>query len=151
MNAAMSMLEVTDHVTQDAHPDERLLETLIRALTVLNDDRKDPQLVAAAYFLRVLDLDGARPEVEACVSCGEDQDIVAFDFLEGGVLCRSCRQGRPVSPEALGLLRRIFGGDLGTVLEETAPEGVLELRAISVEAMEIHLDRRLRSVRSLGS
>ena len=151
MNAAMSMLEVTDHVTQDAHPDERLLETLIRALTVLNDDRKDPQLVAAAYFLRVLDLDGARPEVEACVSCGEDQGIVAFDFLEGGVLCRSCRQGRPVSPEALGLLRRIFGGDLGTVLEETAPEGMLELRAISVEAMEIHLDRRLRSVRSLGS
>jgi DNA repair protein RecO (recombination protein O) len=151
MTAAMTMLEVVDQVAQDNHPDERLLETLVRALAVLNDASKDPQLVAAAFFLRVLDLDGARPEVEACVSCGQEEDLVAFDFVEGGVLCRSCRQGRPLSRDALALLRRILGGDLGAVLGGAVPEGAVEVRTISVEAMEIHLDRRLRSVRSLGS
>ncbi len=151
MTASMSMLEVVDQVAQDNHPDERLLETLIRALGVLNDPTKDPQLVAAAFFLRVLELDGARPEVELCVSCGESEELVAFDFLEGGALCRSCRRGRPLSGEALGLLRRILGGGLGGVLSAEVPDGAAEVRAISVEAMEIHLDRRLRSVRSLGS
>ena len=151
MTAAMTMLEVVDQVAQDNHPDERLLETLVRALAVLNDASKDPQLVAAAFFLRVLDLDGARPEVEACVSCGQEEDLVAFDFVEGGVLCRSCRQGRALSRDALALLRRILGGDLGAVLGGAVPEGAVEVRTISVEAMEIHLDRRLRSVRSLGS
>ena len=44
--------------------------------------------------------------------------LVAFDLTEGGALCRSCRRGVSISPEALALLRRILGGDLGRVLGE---------------------------------
>lgn len=151
MTTALSMLEVVDQVAQDAHPDELLLDTAIRALGVLNQTHRDPPLVGAAFFLRVLELDGARPELDVCVSCGESDQLVAFDFAEGGGLCRSCRRGRPLSPDALALMRRILGGGLGSVLAGEVPAGAQEVRAISVEAMELHLDRRLRSVRSLGS
>ena len=42
---------------------------------------------------------------------------------QGGALCRNCRRGRPLSAEALELLRRILGGELGTVLAGPPPPG----------------------------
>ena len=72
-----------------------------------------PPMLVPAFFLKVLALEGSAPVVDECVSCGEDDDgLVAFDLVEGGVLCRSCRRGRSVSPAGLELLRRILGGGL---------------------------------------
>ena len=73
---------------------------------------------------------------------------MAFDLVEGGVLCRSCRRGRAVSPGALELVRRILGGGLASALAEPAGPLAGEVTDLATEAMEVHLDRRLRSVRS---
>jgi DNA repair protein RecO (recombination protein O) len=147
MSIGLSMLEVIDQVTQEGQSDARLFDTLTRALGVLDDPSRDPTLIAPAFFLRVLELEGAGPVVDVCVSCGDEQaELVAFDLTEGGVLCRSCRRGRPLSSEALALLRRIVGGDLSGVLAGAPPEGASELDALATEAMEVHLDRRLKAV-----
>jgi hypothetical protein len=53
-----------------------------------------------------------------------------------------------MSAPALTLLRRILGGDLGSVLRGPPPAGADEVAELATEAMEVHLDRRLRSVRS---
>ena len=53
-----------------------------------------------------------------------------------------------VTPEALALLRRILGGGLAGVLAEPRSPVTDEVTALATEAMEAHLDRRLRSVRS---
>lgn len=149
LSAGLSMLEVIDQVTQEGHQDERVLDTLIKALRVLDDPERDPTLVAPSFFLRMLELEGAGPTVDLCVSCGaDDVPLVAFDLNEGGALCQSCRRGRPVSPEALTLLRRILGGDLASVLASAPPEGASEVESLATEAMEVHLDRRLKAVRS---
>jgi DNA repair protein RecO (recombination protein O) len=86
--------------------------------------------------------------LDECVSCGREDDLVAFDIVEGGVLCRSCRRGRPISPAALELVRRILGGGLVSALGERAGPLVGEVTDLATEAMEAHLDRRLRSVHS---
>jgi DNA repair protein RecO (recombination protein O) len=106
--------------------------------------------VAPAFFLKVLVLEGSAPVLEGCVSCGEEDpdQLVAFDLVEGGVLCRSCRRGRPLSPGGLALLRRTLGGGLAGVLAEPRSPLTDEITALATEAMEAHLDRRLRSVRS---
>ena len=146
MNAGLMMLEVVDQVTQENHADERTLDTVIRALRVLDDPSRDPTLVAPAFFLRMLEIEGAGPIVDACASCGRDDiELVAFDLNEGGCLCRDCRRGRPLSSEALVLLRRIIGGDLAGVLSSAPPPGAAEVQAVATTAMEAHLDRRLRS------
>ena len=66
-------------------------------------ERNSP-MVVPAFFLKVLALEGSAPVLDVCVSCGEeDADaLVAFDLVEGGVLCRSCRRGRPLSPDGAG-------------------------------------------------
>ena len=56
----------------------------------------------------------------------------------------SLRQGRKVSPEALRLLRAILGGGLASVLAEEPSPAIAEVGAIATEAVEHHLERRLR-------
>lgn len=149
----LSMLEVADQLAQERHPDPRLYEMLVGALRVLADPSRDPALVAPAFFLKALVLEGAGPVLDGCAGCGEPADrveLVAFDLAEGGALCRRCRRGRPVSPAAFELLRRILGGALGPVLAGPPPPCTDEVAALASEAMETHLDRRLRAVRSVA-
>jgi DNA repair protein RecO (recombination protein O) len=151
LTSAMGMLEVVDQVAQEDHEDQAVFETLVRALRTMDNTEVDPTLIAPAFFLRVLELEGAAPLLDACASCGEDDvELVAFDLSEGGALCRSCRRGRPLSPEALSLVRRILGGELGGVLSGPPPPGATEVAELATSAMEAHLDRRLRSVRSVA-
>ncbi|MGP8058767.1 MAG: DNA repair protein RecO [Acidimicrobiales bacterium] len=147
----LSVLEVADQLAQERHADPRLYAMVVGALRVLADTGRDPLLVPPAFFLKALVLEGAGPVLDVCVSCGEpdgEVELVAFDLVEGGALCRRCRRGRPVSPEALDLVRRIVGGSLGSVLSGPPPACAEEVAALATEAMEAHLDRRLRSVRS---
>ncbi len=148
MSAAMSMLEVVDQIGQERHGNPRLYEMLVGAMTALAGHNSP--MVAPAFFLKVLALEGSEPVLEVCVSCGEEdtEALVAFDLVEGGVLCRSCRRGRALSPGGLALLRRTLGGGLAGVLAEPRSPITDEVTALATEAMEAHLDRRLRSVRT---
>ncbi|MGH9028173.1 MAG: DNA repair protein RecO [Acidimicrobiales bacterium] len=143
---AFTLLEVVDQLSQERHPDERLYEMLVGALRSL--EAHDSPLLVPAFCLKVLVLEGSSPVVDQCASCGSEDGLVAFDLVDGGMLCRSCRRGRAVSPEALDLLRRVLGGGLVAALAE--PEGATadEVSALATEAMEVHLDRRLRSLGS---
>jgi DNA repair protein RecO (recombination protein O) len=149
MGQGLSMLEAVDQVAQEGQPDPRLYAMLVGALRALADPELDPTLVPAAFFLKVLVLEGASPVLDGCASCGRgepDVELVAFELSDGGALCRSCRRGRPMSADALDLMRRILGGELGVTLRGTPPVGADELVGLATDAMESHLDRRLRSV-----
>jgi DNA repair protein RecO (recombination protein O) len=148
MQKGMSLLEVADQLAQEGHGDPKLYAMLVGALRALGDPERDPSLVAPAFFLKSLVLEGAGPILDVCASCGEDTELVAFALNEGGALCRRCRRGRSMSPGALELLRSILGGSLRSVLAGPAPPAAEEVNALATEAMEAHLDRRLRSVRS---
>ncbi len=124
---------------------------LVGALRALADDSADSALLAPAFFLKALVLEGAGPVLDACAACGEPDgavELVAFDLAAGGTLCRSHRSGRPMSAAALMLLRRILGGDLASVLHGPRPIAADEVAELATEAMEVHLDRRISSVRS---
>jgi DNA repair protein RecO (recombination protein O) len=151
MAKGLSMLEVVDQLAQEGQVDPRLYAMLVGALRALAAPGLEVDLVPAAFFLKALVLEGAGPILDACASCGRSDrevELVAFDLVEGGALCRGCRRGRPMSEDALVLMRRILGGELGSTLRESPPAGSPELVALTTEAMEAHLDRRLRSVRA---
>ena len=66
----MTMLEVVDQVAQERHANPRLYEMLVGALAALAV--RDSPMVAPAFFLKVLVLEGSAPVLDACASCGED-------------------------------------------------------------------------------
>ncbi len=146
MTTAYTLLEAVDQLAQEHHANPRLYHMLVGALGVLQ--QRDTPVLAPAFLLKLLAAEGSAPLLDACASCGAAEDLVAFDLGEGGVLCRACRRGRAVSGAALELLRRILGGGLADALDEPPGPVVDEVRELATEAMELHLDRRLRSVRA---
>ncbi|MGH9204953.1 MAG: DNA repair protein RecO, partial [Acidimicrobiales bacterium] len=142
---ASAMLEATDQVSQERHSNPRLYQMLVGALGELS--RRDSPLVVSAFFWKLLALEGSCPILDACARCGAEEDLVAFDLAEGGVLCRNCRRGTAITREALELIRRILGGGLAEVLEREPGPVTEEVDNLATMAMEHHLERRLRSVR----
>jgi DNA repair protein RecO (recombination protein O) len=138
---AAALLEAVDHVAHDREGSSPLYRMLVGALRAL--DQRDAPLLLAAFYWKLLAAEGVAPLVDVCASCGDAGPLVAFDLTEGGALCHACRRGTPLSPETLGLLRRILGGDLGRVLAETSDAA--EIEALATTALEVHIERRLRS------
>lgn len=143
VSRATALLEVVDQVAQEGEPDPALYRMLVGALRSLAA-HSSPLLVAGFYW-KLLSLEGFHPLLDACASCGSDGPFVAFYLSEGGVLCRSCRQGQPMSEDALALIRRILGGSLASALAEPPSPHTVEAEALAVRAMEHHLERRLRT------
>ncbi len=143
---ATALLEVADQVAQEGEPNGALYRMLVGALRALSAN-SSPLLVTGFYW-KLLSLEGFHPLLDVCASCGGEGPFVAFDLTEGGVLCRACRRGSPISAEALQLLRRILGGSLASALQEPASEETREAEGLATRAMEHHLERRLRTARS---
>ncbi|MCU1379799.1 MAG: replication and repair protein RecO [Acidimicrobiales bacterium] len=144
LTQATTMLEVVDAIVQEGEENPRLHQMLLGALRTL--EAQPSPLVVPAFFWKLLAQEGYRPILDRCASCGSVEDLVAFDLNEGGTLCRNCARGTRLTPEALGLLRRILGGDLVSVLAEPPTQAGYEVEHLATRALEHHLERRMRSV-----
>ncbi len=145
---ASALVEAVDQIVPDRQPDPTCHLMLVRALSTV--DESDSPLVAAAFMLKLLAHDGVQPALDHCVSCGAAEPLVTIDFHQGGVTCRRCRSGRPVSSAALELLRDIFGGRLGAALRHPGGEATAEIETLATAAFENHVERTLRSVAVLA-
>jgi DNA repair protein RecO (recombination protein O) len=142
-----TMLEAVDQMALDREPNPRLYQMLLGALRTLAGH--NGPLVVPAFFWKLLALEGLQPMLNECVGCGAqppDCVLVAFDLESGGARCEDCRRGRAISAPALGLMQQILGGQLGNALNEPASATTHEVEHLATEAMEHHLERRLRSV-----
>lgn len=149
MGQASSLLEAVDQVAQEREANPRLYQMLVGALRALS--ASGSTLIVPSFFWKLLALEGLQPVLDACASCGEDDaPLVAIDIGLGGALCSACRQGWPVSEAALGLVRRILGGDLASALREPPGRVSDEVTALARSALEHHLERRLKSPGILG-
>lgn len=140
---ATSMLEAVDQLSQERESNPALYRMLVGALRALAAD--DAPVILGAFFWKLLALEGFRPLLDACASCGAEGELVAFDLTEGGALCRTCRRGGPISIGALELMRRILGGGLAGALGEPAGAVTAEVEHLGIRALEHHIERRLRS------
>lgn len=147
LSRASSLLEAVDQLAQERDPDHRLFDMLTGGL--LTVERRNPPMVCAAFYLKLLAAEGVAPELDSCVGCDEDGGPFFMALEDGGVRCRSCGGGRPISDSALSVSRAVLGGGLNTVLD--LPEGAVthEVEAFATAALEGHVERRLRSLRLL--
>ncbi len=144
LRQGLAMVEAMNKVTPDREPVPHLYELLSRALHALNE-RNSP-LMLAAFFWRLISMEGQSPQLDSCVSCGSPEELVTFDAVEGGVHCDSCATGRPLSAGALSILRDILGGRMNVALSLDESPSTLEVNSLAMDAMEAHLERRLKSL-----
>jgi DNA repair protein RecO (recombination protein O) len=143
LTKAVSMLEAADQVALPDYPAPQLYRMLVGALRTL--DANDSPLVVAGLFLKLLGHEGSAPHVESCVTCGQQEGLVAYSAGDGGFVCSDHRLGLPVSPEAVALIRQILGGQLGSALNETASPVTNEVHVFATKALERFLERRMKS------
>jgi DNA repair protein RecO (recombination protein O) len=144
LSQGLSMVETINKITLDREPVPEMFQMLSRALHSLNETFSP--LMIGAFFLKLVALEGSAPQVHECVRCGESAELVAFDMLEGGTLCRSCRSGVMVSLQAVILLQKILDGRLAQALAEPDSPAVHEVNQIAMRMMESHLERRIKSL-----
>lgn len=144
LRQGLAMVEAMNKVTPDRDPVPHLFELLSRALHALNE-RNSP-LMLAAYFWRLISVEGQTPQLDLCVGCGEEGELTTFDVVEGGAHCASCGSGLPVSGAALAIMRDILGGRMNDALALEESPAVIEVNNLAMEAMEAHLERRLKSL-----
>ncbi|MCB0986573.1 MAG: DNA repair protein RecO [Microthrixaceae bacterium] len=144
LGRAATMLETVDQLALEREPNPALYRMLLGALRTLAAD--DGPLVVAGFHWKLLALEGFRPVVETCALCEEDVDLVAFDPVEGGLLCSRHRRGSRISAEAVELMRQILGGQLALALAAPPSAATREVEQLAVRVVEHHLERRLRSV-----
>ena len=140
---ASAMLEVVDHFALDQVSDTRKYEMLVGALKTLDSD--PAPLVVPAFFLKLLTHEGLEPQLDRCTRCDSNGPLVSIDYHEGGVLCEKCRRGRAVSEGSVAVMRSILGGGLSMALAVKDDQVCAEVESIAHEAIEFHLERRLRS------
>lgn len=147
ISRAIAVLEAADQLALEREANPRLYDMLVGALRTLAG--QDAPLVVPGFLLKALALEGFRPQVEACVACGDPGPLVSWAVEEGGLRCSAHRQGPAISPEAVGVLQDMLGGRLGQALNESRGPVVSEVDQLVVRVFEHHLERRLRSVSAL--
>ena len=144
LTSGLAIVEAVEQMTMEREPAPHIYRMLVGALRTVAA-RSGP-LVVSSFYWKLLASEGVRPELDACVRCGATEPLIAFDVLEGGVLCRSCRTGAPISADALELMRMILGGRMNEALDVPASFATHEVASHATRALEHHLERRLRTV-----
>jgi DNA repair protein RecO (recombination protein O) len=147
LGRAVAVLEAADQLALEREPNAALYDMVVGALRTLAE--RDAPLVVPGFLLKELALEGFRPQVDACVACGDGGPLVSWAVEEGGLRCAAHRMGPAVSADAVAVLQDILGGRLGAALDERRPPVVSEVDHLVVRAFEHHLERRLRSVGTL--
>jgi DNA repair protein RecO (recombination protein O) len=143
------MLEVIDHVAPDESPDLNRYKMLLGALRRL--DEKNSPLLVPAFFLKLLDHEGLVPELGFCIKCLDTENLVSISIGEGGVFCNKCQRGRSISETSIAVMRAILKGGLNQALEVKDMKTISEIDRIASEAVEFHLERKIRSRRVMDT
>ena len=145
--------EVLEETLPDRDPHDAVFRLL---LAVLGQTRTSRIWMPVTYFsLWMTRLLGWMPSVTHCTVCGEAFAGEAAWFQAGsdGLVCGRHKRAasRMLSGESLQQARRIFESPIAALAEEDWPAGRgADLRRFATQALERHLDRKLRAAAALA-
>ena len=147
---ASYVAELVARTTEVGEASPGLFELLIGTLQTLRT-AADPEPLTWAFGLRLLDMLGLAPQLEACTNCGSPADTrTAYSPAEGGIICGRCRghieAGLEISLPALAAVRalRSFAMDaIGRV--KVSPQAAREIRRLLQMHIGYHMGIELRS------
>lgn len=83
--------DLAAELVNEHEPSPQLFSLLLNALYHYAYHDADPAQVSRIFGLKLMDIAGYRPELSACLHCGQVGQVLRFDPLEGGVICPGCR------------------------------------------------------------
>ena len=142
--------DLTESVTFEGTESGEILSLLLNALYALGTLQKPPELVRAAFELRLMSLVGFAPLLDGCVVCGEADPAEPVLDIRGGVLrCRRCggEGGLSLTPGALAAMRHVVYGDAKRLYSFTlSPEDQKRMSLAAEAYVRAMLERDFRTL-----
>jgi len=153
----MAVLSFFAEVLDEALPDHDPQETTFRLLTsVLEQTTVAQPWMPLTYFqLWLTRLMGLLPDIAHCTACGDVLQAaeVSFSSFTDGLFCALHRTGSPstLSPDSWQLAQRMLRAPVATFAAEDFPRRrASDLRRFTLQSLERHLERKLRSAEALA-
>lgn len=152
VSAASAICEVARHMCFAEVEDPFLHAICSRALRACEEtgDQAHLDVVVAAYVMKVLAHGGWRPELSACILCGDDA-VSRISVAAGGVLCASCAKDvadvEEVDRAQVGWVSALIGLTFDALLASRVdPMTAGWLVGFAHRWAATHLDGRLRAM-----
>ena len=145
--------ELLDTVCAEEMPDAPALQLGLNALYALSRGIYGPEQVRSVFEMRLMCLEGFRPDTDACGVCGRtDPEEPMFAPDDGMIHCRTCGHvsvgaSLPLDGEALAALRHIVNAPAKKEFAFAIPEASQEKLSRVCEAyVRRQLDRSFSSL-----
>ncbi len=164
----LAVLSLFAELLDEALPDHDPQETIFRLLTAVLEqthavqpDLAQPWMPLTYFQLWMTRLMGLLPEMGRCTVCGEAFQTaetvqaaeVWFDGLSDGLFCAVHRNGNasPLSADSCLLAQRMLKAPVAAFAAEPWPRRrAQDLRRFTLQSLERHLERKLRSAEALA-
>jgi DNA repair protein RecO (recombination protein O) len=149
--------EVLDQMTSYGQPDVRIFDLAQELLDILDKkflSNRQSLVLARIFSLKLLGILGYDPELGACLKCKSavSDELIFFNFIRGGVICRSCGANKTdhgqigVSLTVINMLRQFIAAELGQASEtEVGDDCFKPLDLVVDEFLKYHLDYQVKS------
>jgi DNA repair protein RecO (recombination protein O) len=161
-HARMAVLSFFAEVLDEALPEHDPQETVFRLLlavldqtTAVQSDIVQPWMPLTYFSLWMTRLMGLLPDIAHCTACGEPLTAgeVSFNTLADGLFCAAHRNGsaNSLSADSWQLAQRMLRAPVSAFAAEPWPRRrAQDLRRFTLQALERHLERRLRTAEALA-
>lgn len=156
---ATYILQLVNDVLQEEEKSSQTMRLLLNTLHFIANTDRNPKLMTRIFELRLMALQGYKPEVNVCASCQESIPSLVqseactffFDIEEGIILCSDCcvpaKQLKPISPSTALAIFHIINAPLEKLFSFNVDESTLnELTAFCRSYITKHLDKEYRGL-----
>jgi len=153
----LTVLSVFAEVLEEALPDHDPQETVFRlVLSVLEQTTVEQPWMPLTYFqLWITRLMGLLPDIAHCTACGEAlvAGETSFNNHADGLFCNVHRNGNAseLSADSWQMAIRMLRAPVATFADESWPRRRgQDLRRFTLQALERHMERKLRAAEALA-
>lgn len=108
---------ITELVTQifKQNEDKNIYNLYITSILKI-EEGLNPLIITNILELKLLDYLGVSLELNKCVKCGNKDNIVTLDYLEGGYICGKCRTTEEIiNQKVIKMLRMYYYVDINSI------------------------------------
>lgn len=142
--------DLAAEIVNENEPNPALFTLLLQALYHYAYHQADPAQISRIFGLKLMDIAGYRPALDACLFCGKEGQPLRFDPSEGGVICPQCRsaweRAGDIGMGTLNAMRFILNNNFKQALNlRLAPQPAEEMDRILDQYIESRIEKRLKS------
>jgi len=116
--AGLYVAELAFTFTEGSEATDDYFELVLSTLRALGAHGAAVENILAFYQGRLLAVSGLAPNLQTCARCGSRPDSAAavrISLEDGGILCRRCAGGVPVTRGCLAAVKRVFESTVTSV------------------------------------